>query len=121
MRQDRDERQTGLGVTRKRAAGLRHLHQAEHAFVHPRAARGGKDQHWDAALGRAFDGARDLVADDGTHGAAEKIEIHDRDGYRVSLNLAEAADHAFVQAGLFPVLGELVGIARRAGELENID
>ena len=69
--QDADVRQLGFGVISQRAAGLGHLHQAEHAFIHPRAAAGGNDDDRQSLVRRRFDQARQLFADHRPHRAAQ--------------------------------------------------
>src|SRR5207248_5921178 len=61
------------------AAGLGHLHQTEHAFIHASAA-GGRDDDDCNAFGRGkLDHAGNAFAHHRTHGGGKKSEIHHRD------------------------------------------
>ena len=67
MREDADVGQVVLRVIREGGGSLRHLHQAEHAFIHPRAAAGGNDDDRQPLFRAAFDEPRQFFADDRTH------------------------------------------------------
>ena len=56
----------------ERAACFRHLHQAQHSFVHARAAGSRDDDDRAAFGGPVFDRARDSFADDRSHRGGEK-------------------------------------------------
>ena len=77
MGENADVGQFCLRMIRECAAGLCHLHEAEHAFVHARAAAGGNDDDREIFRGAEFDQASEFFADDGAHRTAEETEIHD--------------------------------------------
>ena len=105
----------------ERAAGLGHLHQAEHALVHPRAAGRRKNQHrHPSSVARSM--ARVIFSP-----ITEPIEPPRKlnsitaTETGLPLDLAQAADHALLEAGLLPIFLQLFGVAGRPGEFQDID
>src|SRR4029450_11196010 len=83
-----------LGVSRERAACFCHLHQAQHSFVHGRAAGSSNDDDR-AALSRAiFNRSGNFLAYDRTHGRSEKTEVHRRDGHLVAVKNSISSNHS---------------------------
>src|SRR5207247_6168114 len=75
----RNVRQARVGMPGERAAGLSHLHQTEHAFIHARAAGGRDDDDWNALRGGKLDHAGNAFAHHRTHGGSKKSKIHHGD------------------------------------------
>ena len=101
MREDADVGQTTLRVIRERGAGFGHLHQAEHPFIHPRAAAGGNDDDGQFLFRAAFNQPRQFFADDRTHRAAEKIKIHHAQRDAVLADFAKAGDDGVLERRVF--------------------
>ena len=103
------------------AARLCHLHEAEHALIHARAARG-RDHDDTAAMGRPiFDYARDAFASDRPHGGGEEAEIHHCDCHFVALDERVPAQHRVNQSGAVLIFTQAILVARHALELEGVD
>ena len=95
----------GMRASRSRAIAARHLghlHQREHAFLHPRAA--GRRKHHDRqpALECVVHQQRDLLADHHAHAAAHEAEIHDRQRDLVPFDLRGPGNDRVVAAGGAP-------------------
>ena len=118
--EDADVGKLRFGMVAECGAGFRHLHQAEHAFVHPRAAAGGDDDDGQTFFCSRFDEAREFFADDGSHRAAEKAEVHHAEGDAMCADHPDTGDDGVLEVGLLPIGRELVFIGRRACEVQNI-
>ena len=117
-----DVRQALLGMVGQRAAGLGHLHEAEHAFVHACPAAGGDDDQRDAPVGRRLDESRELLAHHRAHGASQELEIHHTESHPMGPDAAHAGDHGVLEHGhLLPVGGQLGLVAGGPGELQHVD
>src|ERR1019366_8142500 len=86
---------------RERAAHLRHLHQRQRAFHHPRAAGAADDDDGGAFGDGALDGARDLLADDHTHAPADEAVFHRGDFGLDAVDGAGGGDDRVLHAGRF--------------------
>jgi len=120
MREDADVGQIFLRVIRECSGSFRHLHEAEHSLIHPRAAAGGDDDDRQRFFRPALDEPGQLFADDRTHRAAEKIKIHDAQRSAVVADLAEAGHNGVLERGVFLVGVELGFIGRSALEIEDV-
>jgi hypothetical protein len=109
-----------LRVIRERGGSLGHLHQAEHAFIHPRAAAGGNDDDGQFFFRAAFNQPRQFFADDRTHRAAEKIKIHHAERDAVLADLAEAGHDGVLERGVFLVRVPAWICKWRAFEAEHV-
>lgn len=98
----------------ERAAGLGHLHQRQHAFLHARTGGGGNDD--DAALfGRGeFDRAGDFFPDHRSHRAGEKLEIHHRDHGGLALDAEASGDDGIIELGTGALLFDFFRVFREA-------
>ncbi|MDB6152126.1 MAG: hypothetical protein JWL90_579 [Chthoniobacteraceae bacterium] len=121
MREDGNIREARLGMQGEGAAGFGHLHKAEHAFIHSRAARSGNDDHRQPVARAAFNDSRKFFAHDRAHGGRDKVEIHDRDGDAASLNGADSGDDSVFEAGFSLITLEPVGVTGHPGELKRVD
>src|SRR5437763_531995 len=101
-------------MPRECAAGFRHLHQTEHAFVHARAAGSRNDNDRGAFLRSKLNRARDSFADDGTHGGREKSEIHYGDRNFIAVDHSMAANYGVDQSGALLIIFEAILIARHS-------
>jgi len=118
MRQHGDEGEPGAVVRGLSGGGLGHLHQREHAFLHPRAAAAADDDDGEPAGRRKLEGVGDLLADDRAHRAAHELEVEHTENRARALDARLADGHRLPQprarSGLFqPVaVGALVGEAQ---------
>ncbi len=124
MRENGDVWQAGFAEFGECAAGFRHLHEREHAFLHACAGGGGNDYHSAFFGDGGFNGAGDFFPDNRTHGPGKEFEIHHRDhgGFAVDVEsagddgvvhfcaLAETVDFIFVACKVQRVCGEQTGI-----------
>src|SRR6266496_4201574 len=109
-----------LGVSRQRAACFCHLHQAQHSFVHARAA-GSRNDDDRAALGCAiFNRSSNLLANDRTHGRSEKTEVHHRDRHFVAVKNSIATYYSVEQSGAFVVFLEPIFIRNHSLETQDV-
>ena len=114
-------RQARVGMPGECAAGLGHLHQTEHAFIHARAA-GGRDDDDCNAFGRGkLDHAGNAFAHHRTHGGGKKSEIHHRDRDFVAFEHAVATQHRIDQSGGFLIFFQSILISGHALKSERID
>jgi hypothetical protein len=74
-----DERHPRLAQPRPRRRGLRHLHEAQHALLHPGASRRAEHHGGPLVRDRALELARDLLADHRAHRAAHELEHEEAD------------------------------------------
>ena len=99
----RDAGKPRRAVQGESPAGLCHLHEAEHTFIHPRAAGSADDDNGPFLLRRKLDGASDLFPHDGSHGGCEEVKVHHRQPDRMAINLGRPCGHGVRQACLFLV------------------
>jgi len=121
MGENGDVRQSCFGVATQRPAGLCHLHEAKHPFVHAGAARGGNDDYWPPILRAALDQAGYFFTDDGTHRCGKETKIHSSDGDRFSLKRPEAGLDGIFQTGLFLITFQSLSVGRHSLEAQDID
>ena len=115
-----DVKQFGLAVALQGAGDLGHLHQAEHAFLHARPARGADNQHRQA-LGRGgLDQAGEFLAHHRAHRAAHEAEIHGPDRQGQAFNAADAGAHRILEAAGLLGVADAVGVAAAILEAERI-
>ena len=99
---------------RQRGGNFGHLHQADGAFHHARAAGAGDDDQRHLAVDGALDGARDFFADDGAHRAADEIEFHraahDRAAVEQAFGGEQGVGHAQLAAGFLEAVGVGLGV-----------
>ena len=105
----------------ERSACFRHLHQTEHAFVHPRTARSRDDNDRGVFVGAVFDYARDPFANDGAHRRGEKSKIHYGERDLVTINHSMAANDGIGQSGAFLITFEAVLVAGHSLKTQRID
>src|SRR5262245_66125204 len=98
--EDRDVRQLRRGQPLERGRRLGHLHQREDAFLHPGAAGGRDDEDRQVLVDGELDRARQLLADDRAHAAAQEAELEDREHGRLAADRRDAADDCLVGRGL---------------------
>jgi hypothetical protein len=94
------------------AARLRHLHQAEHPFIHARSARRRDDDYRATVRRPILNRTRDPFADDGTHGRSQEREIHHRDGDFVTFEHSVAAQDRVHQASRVLVFFQAILVGR---------
>ena len=104
----------------ERPAGLGHLHQAEHPFVHARSAAGGNDDQRQSFFRRGFNQAGEFLTDDRAHGTAKEIEIHHPEGRAMAVDLADSRDDGVLKLGLLLILLQFVRVGGHAGEPEHV-
>ena len=114
--QERDVGQPLLAQSVQRRGGLRHLHEGEDAFLHPRAARRRHDEERDAFLNGQLDGPRQLLTHHRGHAAAQEVELEHGDGHRIAADAAEPGDDRFFQPRL--AAGRLQAVRVLLGVLE---
>ena len=69
---------------------------------------------------RAVDRARDGLAHDSAHAAADEGVLHHGEDYGVRADVADGVDDGVVEAGLLLGLGEALLVGLQVGELERI-
>src|SRR4051812_26454841 len=102
------------------AAGLGHLHEAEHAFVHTRAPGGRDNDDRAMVVGPVLDRARDAFADYRAHGRGEESEIHHGDRDFVALDHSVTAKNGVGETGRVLVFFKAILVSRYALELEGV-
>jgi hypothetical protein len=108
-------------VTRQRATGFGHLHEAQHPFVHARAARSSNNDDC-AALGRAvFNRPGDFLPNDRAHCCREKTEIHHCDGDFVAVEDAMPGDDGVEEARALMIFLETVLVRRHSLEPQHVN
>ncbi len=119
--EDGDVGQPGAVQPRQRRRHLRHLHQRQRAFHHPRAAGARHDDDRLAPLQRHLDGARDLLAGHDAHAAADERVLHRRDH---DVECRRAVPVATITASLSPVasmrLQQALAVRLGVGEPQRI-
>ena len=108
-------------MAREGAAGFRHLHQAEHAFVHARAAGRRDDDHGRCSSVPYSIAARDSFADDRAHRRREKTEIHHRDGDFVAFDHSVPAEDGVGQPGALLIFFEAIFVSGHALKSQGVD
>ncbi|MPL60817.1 hypothetical protein SDC9_06379 [bioreactor metagenome] len=103
-----------------RNGGARHLHQAEDAFLHPRAAGGGKEDQRALCLHRAFGRGDDGIADIHPHRAAHEGEVLRGGDDRGAAHLALGDEHRLFLAGRFLRGAHPVGVFLLVAELQRV-
>ena len=101
--QHRHVGQLGGRVFRDSRRGFRHLHQGEHALLDPRAATSQDRDNRQLLSSGYLERARDLLAHDGPHRAAEEIERQRDEDDWLTIESGLAGQCGFVHAG--PPLG----------------
>ena len=107
-------------MTFQRAAGFRHLHEADHAFIHTCSAAGGHDDQRKFLRGCKFNDACDLFTHNGTHAGAEKTEIHYAERIVNAVEFCVPADDRIGQPGLLFAGGKFVCIGGDAFKSASI-
>src|SRR5258705_3989562 len=79
-------------MTRQRATGFGHLHEAQHPFVQARATGCGNNDDAAALGGAIFNCPSNFLPNDGAHRCREKTEIHYCDGDLVAVEDAMPGD-----------------------------
>jgi len=110
-----------LGVERQGAAGFCHLHQAQHALIHPRATGGTNKNNRHFLLGGKLNDAGDFFTDDRPHRCGEEVEIHDAEADGMAVDFSTASRDGINEAGLLFIASESVGVGRHSLEPERID
>src|ERR1700719_1734840 len=113
--------QSRFRVTTQSPAGLGHLHQAEHPFVHPCAAGRRDDDNGSPILGAALDQTGYFLTDDGTHGGGQETKIHRGDGDWSALKRPEAGLDGVFQAGFFLITLQSIPVGRYSFKTQEID
>ena len=120
MREHADVGQSVLRVVGEGGGGLGHLHEAEHAFIHPRAAAGGNDDDGQFLFRCALDEPREFFADDRAHRAAEEIKIHHAEPRAVRADFANARDDRVLERRGFLVFLQFRLVGGDTIEVENV-
>ena len=121
VHEHRHVRQAGPCEALGRCRGLGHLHEREHALLHPGAARG-YDEHDRTAFGdREFEQARDLLAHHRAHGRADEPEVERADRHRTAVDGRAAGDRGVGEPGLGTRLLQSGRIGLACGEAERVD
>ena len=120
MREHADIGQTLLRMVGESGGGLGHLHEAENAFIHARAATAGNDDDRQSLFRRAFDEPCQFFAHDRAHRTAEKTEIHHAQRGPVFADFAQAGDDRVLQRGSFLMRFQLGSVGGHAGETERV-
>src|SRR5215510_15079214 len=118
--QERDVWESGVVEPRQRRRNLGHLHQTERAFLHPRAARTRDDDQRKTLIDAALDRPRDLLADNRTHAAAHKTELHRADHQLSPAHLAVASEERVEHSGLLLRSAQPVGVRGGVDEFERV-
>ena len=119
--ENRDIRKAGRMMTGESTARLRHLHEAENSFVHPRSSGGADDNGTALFFGRGLDRTGEFFPDRGTEAATEEAEIDDAEGHGIAEKRSTSADDPFFKAGLFLVGLNLVSIAFEAERIDGLE
>src|SRR6266446_3952301 len=118
---NRNVRQPFLAMLRECAACFRHLHQAQHSFVHARAAGGSNDDHGTALRGTVFNRSRDFLTNHRSHRRSEKTEIHNRDRHLVAVKNSVACDDSVEKPRALMVFFEPIRIASHSLKAQDVD
>ena len=112
-------------VAFKRSAGLRHLHQGDHALLHSRAARRSKQDNGHFIFRGKFKRARYLLSDNAPHARHHEIAVHNADNGLISAYRAGSRNDRFVHSALFAqrrdflfISWEIYRIKRRHSRVE---
>ena len=117
MRQEADIETAVLRKTLHRCGGLRHLHQAVNALLHPGAAAGGKDDQRQLMGIGIFHGAGHLLAHGPGHRAHEKAAVQYHNHHLGAVDSAATGNHGLPKTGFLLLRLDLLLIAR---ELQRI-
>ncbi len=120
MGKHRDEGKPVGGKGVESHHGLRHLHEGQDPFLHPRPAGGGHDHQGDRLASRRRRQPDETLADHRAHGTAHEAEVHDPKSDRASGKTTQAADERLGQAGLHLCLGKALGVGPGIKEVEGI-
>ena len=101
--------------------GARHLHQAEHAFLHARATRGDEQHERCLAIGRRFQAGDDALTRRHAERTAHEVEILHGYGDVTLVELARCHQYGVFVASLGPAFLEAVGIAFLVAEFQRVD
>ena len=104
-----------------RRDGLGHLHQRQHAFLHPHAAARHHRHHRLLPAGGVFQGGRHFFAHHAAHRAAHKGEIQHDEGHFHALDFAAPGHRRLGDAGAVLFLGEQLAEPAGAGKGEGGD
>ena len=100
--------------------GARHLHQRKNAFLHARAARGGKQHERAAFFHRGVEALDDRFARGHAERAAHEVEILNGRHHGQTVELAVAELHRVVEAGLAARVLEPIDIAALVAEFQRV-
>ena len=100
----------------QRGAGFGHLHQAEDALLHARAAGDGDAQHGQPLFRGHLKRPRDLFPNDRAHGAHHELRVHDEQGGRLPAAVAVAGG----MLGIKPLITIKEGKVAMAGKARGL-
>jgi len=100
---------------------LRHLHQAQQAFLHARATGGGEADEGCLLFDRGIDAAHEALADDRAHRAAHELELEAGGDDRHAVHGAAHHDERIGLAGGLQRVLQPLGVLLAVLELQRID
>jgi len=102
------------------SGNLRHLHQAEHSFLHASTARRANDQQGQALVGGFFNQAGDALPHHGSHRPSHEPKVHHREGHGEIIHPACSRDHRISETCLGLGFPKAIGIGTAILEPKRI-
>ena len=118
---NRNVRQPFLAMLRECAACFRHLHQAQHSFVHARATGSSNNDHCTALGSAILNRSRDFLTNHRSHRRSEKTKIHHRDRHLVAVKNSVACDDSVEKPRALMVFFEPILIASHSLKAQDVD
>jgi len=112
--------QPGRRVARQRGAGLGHLHQAQHAFIHPGPGGGADDHDGHPICRRTFDQLGYLLPDHRSHAGPEKRKIHDPQPDAVRSDAGAPHRDGIAETRLLDILRQFLGVGVGPNEAQRV-
>src|SRR5437660_7960630 len=117
---NRNVRKPFLAMLRECAACFRHLHQAQHSFVHARATGSSNNDHCTALGSAILHRSRNFLANDRSHGRREKTEVHHCTSNLVAVQNSIATDHSVKKASPLVVFFEPIRIRSHSLKTQDV-
>ncbi|GBD19321.1 hypothetical protein HRbin27_01827 [bacterium HR27] len=121
VRQHRDEGHVRIVRPFRCGGRLRHLHETEHALLHPGPAGCRDRDDRQPTLHGPLESQRDLFPDDRPHAAAEKTKIEYRQHDLVSTDAPDTSNDSLPQSCLFPCLQDALPVRQAIGEDKRVN
>src|SRR6516162_2460875 len=121
MSEHRDIRQSGLSMPGESSAGFGHLHEAEHALIHPSAARSRNNNHGFSVPCASLDQPSYFLADDRAHRRREKTEVHYGNFDGPVFKLSRAGQDRILHTGFLLVAFESIAVTCDSFEIQHVD